>query len=180
MKTSYISGFTLIELLVVVLIIGILSAIALPQYNKAVEKAKAVQALALLKPVYLAQEAYFMTNGDYADSFDELEVDIPWTGREKVRTDGITDVRSNDDWSLHIYRDYASHFLLLYRRNGPHKGRGFSIGGIVPSNQQAAGRLPSVLYCDDTTSTGEYCKKLFHGKLVLSGSRYAIFTIPSW
>lgn len=56
-------GFTLIELLVVVLIIGILSSVALPQYTKAVEKSRAAEAIATLKSLRDAQEICFMENG---------------------------------------------------------------------------------------------------------------------
>ncbi|MBO5011478.1 MAG: type II secretion system protein [Elusimicrobiaceae bacterium] len=70
-------GFTLIELLVVVLIIGILSAVALPQYQKAVEKSRAVQAVILVKSIRDAAEIYRLANGVYPSSLNDLDIERP-------------------------------------------------------------------------------------------------------
>lgn len=69
-------GFTLIELLVVVLIIGILAAVAMPQYQKAVTKSRAAKYWPILKTLYEAKTVCELAKGEACTSLDELDVSV--------------------------------------------------------------------------------------------------------
>ena len=70
-------GFTLIELLVVVLIIGILSAVALPQYQKAVHKSRIGDVFNGLRVIRQGMEGYYLANGTWPTSLDDLDISVP-------------------------------------------------------------------------------------------------------
>lgn len=67
-------GFTLIELLVVVLIIGILAAMAMPQYFKAVERSRMTEAVTLLGNIAQAEQRKYMQVNKFTANYGALDV----------------------------------------------------------------------------------------------------------
>ena len=93
-------GFTLIELLVVVLIIGILSAVALPQYTKAVHKARFTENLTRLKTFEQTLDLYLLENGGFPSS----EVDLT-----ELYPDIVAGLEKGDD--KYYYSKYGRYAL---------------------------------------------------------------------
>ena len=149
-------AFTLIELLVVVLIIVILSAVAIPQYRKAMLKSR----LAILKDVTRsianAQEIYYLANGQYATKFNELDIDAP--GGQIENQDAT---RAKYDWGVCILSSqsvacqntqFQIGYDIFFKHVAAHaRGRTFCLSRDVDPNS-----LPTQVYKQETGKSTAY------------------------
>lgn len=76
-------GFTLLELLVVVIIIGILASVALPQFGKAIDRAREAEAVNIISAGLSGQLTHFQEKGSFTTQSNDLLVTMPtmagWT-----------------------------------------------------------------------------------------------------
>lgn len=127
-------GFTLIELLVVVLIIGVLAAIAVPQYQAAVEKSRLARVMANVRTIKNTADLYYLANGKYEDDLALMDISklggcTPQAGGQFHCADSWYDwkyTNKENAWAAigytRPYKQYKTGFLIYGDYNSENPG----------------------------------------------------------
>ena len=185
-----IRAFTLIELLVVVLIIGILTAIALPQYEKTVWKSKNAELKQLVRSIAQAEQVYYLANGKYAADFSELDLDVPLTpvvttaggttGACSTITQGTDSSRTGKDFYI-VLNSTVSNLswvnVVAYYNTGKYKcaGFAFSLGHPTLLQELHCREKRDILY---TGGDGAFCEKIEQGVAQTPTDAWRLYQLP--
>ncbi len=144
LRMALYKGFTLIELLIVVLIIGVLTAIAVPQYQKAVLKSRFSSLMPTTKSIRDGNEMYYMTNGHYADNVSKLDVTTT----------------NNDDMTITVSDDMDYAYTMSTRPN---------IKNNLIMYQKHSVNFPGEIHCEAKQGDKRakwLCKTALYGKQI--------------
>ena len=167
---SRLGGFTLIELLVVVLIIGILAAMAMPQYFKAVERSRMAEAVTLMDSITQAQRRKYMQTNRYAESFEGLDVSPKGATGDRYFTKGDpnngaggngfsiffgnTSFRFGSVWAYRMFNGRTNNSSLQYQYS---LARYYQSDNVTCSGFNDAGKELCADFCGIDTPTRICC-----------------------
>lgn len=164
------AAFTLIELLVVVLIVGILAAVAVSQYQKAVEKSRWMEGLSLARSIHHAQQMYKLEHGVFATSLNQLDLKLPPSISKSNSCAFLGPNWNNQDWAVRmgVYAQSNSNAEVTVMRNG---GK-YNCYGFTVLNDQ--------IYCavayGNSQSPG--CRELFNATYAFDTPYWVHFQMP--
>lgn len=185
-NTNFNKGFTLIELLVVVLIMGVLAAIALPQYKRAFIKSKAAQMYDAVAAMARSAQTFYMVQGEWPIAFNELDINY-----EGPKTDFSICLNSTiygevilkDDLEYIIHKGSSSNpynHISVRFIEGPYKCTGFAFFLSYKENPSLQNRL----LCYERTDTsvrgvkneiGDFCEKIMGYNSYYQTSRSSVY-----
>ncbi len=158
------SGFTLIELLVVVLIIGILAAVALPQYQKAVDKARAAGAIHMLTQIAKAESLHYLEYGEFTQSLHDLDIGIPGIKSDPLQPH----IANSNDFVFTIVQIATSgDFVQVWASASD------SAGNLLQGDNEY--HLDFTIYADGTVK-----RRCLHGNTLNGGKCQFIATGDEW
>jgi len=135
-------GFTLLELLVVILIIGILAAVALPQYQRTVTNAKAAQMYEAVSTMARAAQTYYAVQNAWPSKFDDLDIDYELTkDTSSVCGSSVGEVKYNNEFEFLVGASSDINQVSVRLRDGPYKCTGFSVFFYAPTSPNIENKL---------------------------------------
>ena len=179
-------GFTLIELLVVVLIIGILSAVALPQYEKAVWKSRNSQLKTVVRAIAQAQKVYYMANGVVSNDFSALDLDLPLTPVTtsggiggnvcQLATQAGDSIRKGENFIVVLNNGGDFEQVSAVWTEGKYKCTGFA--WRLRDSDRDFMRCMEARNGTSTIKEGEFCKQVEQGSYTETTANWARYNLP--